>query len=88
MLNVSRVFTSASENSEIAIIIEVPNGNSAAILWNSFKLMTDNDAQVLLRNHTGIDEIWVHKNRDNSVAVAIGASPLYWYEDSPEPIGD
>ena len=35
-----------------------------------------------------LDDLFVHVNRDKSVAVATGAAPIIWPEDRPKDISD
>ena len=42
---------------------------------------TEEQMQNFARSYIGRDDIWVHRNDDDSIALAIGAEPEVWPED-------
>ena len=45
------------------------------------------EIQDLLRTGAGKNDLWVHKNRDGSLALATGIEPKIWPEDAPVEVG-
>lgn len=73
-------------NPTYGLIVEW-EGGSAAVLWTFIDTHTAEELTAYMRTYSGREDIWVHKNRDDSLAVAIGVEPDIWPEDDEGPPG-
>ncbi len=72
-----------TSNPTTGIIIELSDNTQVAISQAQIDTLTAGEIQVALRTATGRVDIWVHRNQDGTVAVAIGEEPAAWPEDAP-----
>ena len=60
------------------------DGEEYSIRYQVIETWSEEQMQTFTRTYLDRDDIWVHKNDDGSVAVAIGLEPQPWPEDSAE----
>jgi len=70
-----------STNPTDGIVIELTDGRAVKVLQSQLEQLTAEQVQVALRTVTGETALFVHRNLDGSVALAIGAEPEMWPED-------
>jgi 2-phospho-L-lactate guanylyltransferase (CobY/MobA/RfbA family) len=71
-----------SSNPNIGLILELARGTQIAVLQSQLASLTASQVQVLLRTTTDRTDIYVHRNRDGTIALAIGDEPAVWPEDA------
>ena len=83
-ISLKRLATFKPSVSNDAIIIET---DRALIKISQALASAYNTTQITaaLRQGTGLTDIFVHRNRDDSIAIATGQEPDTWPEYQPEP---
>ncbi|MHC4546744.1 MAG: hypothetical protein ACYTDW_20890 [Planctomycetota bacterium] len=76
-----------SANSTTGIIIKLSGSAQITVSQAQIDNLAAGEIQVALRTIAGRVDIFVHRNQDGTVALAIGAEPETWPEDIV-PIGD
>jgi hypothetical protein len=71
----------ASRTSDDAIVIELTDDTRIAITQDAADLATTDQIQTSLRTSVDRVDIFVHRNRDGTLALAVGEEPDRWPED-------
>jgi hypothetical protein len=72
----------STSNPTTGIIIELSGSTQIAVSQAQIDNLTAGEIQVALRTATGRVDIFMHRNRDGTVALAIGEEPAVWPEDA------
>jgi len=82
MANIRRLATFTPEiNATDGLIIELTDDTQVKITQAAIELATEGQLETTLRTTLTRDDVHVHKNRDGTVALAIGQEPATWPED-------
>jgi hypothetical protein len=69
-------------NPTTGIIVELSDNTQIAVSQAQIDSLTVGEIQVAIRTAAGRVDIFVHRNRDGTVALAIGEEPATWPEDA------
>ena len=78
---IRRLATFTSRTSDDAIVIELTDDRVISITQDAADLATDAQLQTSLRTTIDRADVFVHKNRNGTLAIAIGEEPDRWPED-------
>lgn len=82
MANIRRLATfTPTTNATDGLIIELTDDTQVKITQAAIELATEGQIETTLRTTLTRDDVHVHKNRDGTVALAIGQEPATWPED-------
>ena len=68
-------------NATDGLIIELTDDTQVKITQAAIELATEGQLETALRTTLTRDDVHVHKNRDGTIALAIGQEPATWPED-------
>lgn len=83
-MSLQRVATRKPDHTSGNAIEMVLDGEEYSIKYQVIEAWTEEQMQAFARTYLDRDDIWVHRNDDDSVAVAIGDELDFWPEDDPD----
>jgi hypothetical protein len=80
-MGLTRIAAFKSTTDRVAVAIEI-DGKKVELSQETVAFSTENSIKQLITNAVGKElPIYIHRNRDGSLAVAYGEKPYLWPED-------